>query len=61
MVFARAVGRPDERVVVTTLADADPGLVDMATCVIIGNSATRRIERAEGREPWVYSPRSVVD
>ncbi|MDK9696585.1 MAG: precorrin-3B C(17)-methyltransferase [Siculibacillus sp.] len=59
VIFARAVGRPDERIVVTTLAEADPALVDMATCVIIGNSATRRIERGEGREPWVYSPRSV--
>jgi precorrin-3B C17-methyltransferase len=61
VVFARAVGRPDERVVVTTLGDADPSLVDMATCVIIGNSATRAIERGPGREPWVYSPRSVTD
>jgi precorrin-3B C17-methyltransferase len=61
VIFARAVGRPDERIVVTTLGDADPAEVDMATCVIIGNSATRRIERGEGREPWVYSPRSVTD
>jgi precorrin-3B C17-methyltransferase len=61
VVFARAVGRPDERVVVTSLGEADPGLVDMATCVIIGNSATRVIDRGPGREPWVYSPRSVTD
>lgn len=59
VVFARAIGRPDERVVITTLADADPGLVDMATCVIIGNSATRRIDRPDGRDSLVYSPRSV--
>ena len=59
VVLARAVGRPDERVVVTDLAEVDPGEVDMATCVIIGNSATRRIDRGPGREPWVYSPRSV--
>ncbi len=60
VIFARAVGRPDERITVTTLADADPRLVDMATCVIIGNSATRRIERRGGQEPWVYSPRSIA-
>ena len=60
VVFARAIGRPDERVVITTLADADPGLVDMATCVIIGNSATRRIDRPYGRDSLVYSPRSVA-
>ena len=59
IVFARAVGRPDERIHITTLADADPSLVDMATCVIIGNSATKTIERGPGREPWVYSPRTV--
>ena len=61
IVFARAVGRPDERIHITTLAETDPSLVDMATCVIIGNSATKTIERGEGREPWVYSPRSVAD
>jgi precorrin-3B C17-methyltransferase len=59
IVFARAVGRPDERIHITTLAEADPSLVDMATCVIIGNSATRRIDRGADREPFVYSPRSV--
>jgi len=57
--FARAVGRPDERIHLTTLGEADPALVDMATCVIIGNTTTRRIERSEGREPWIYSPRTV--
>lgn len=60
VVFARAVGRPDERITFTTVGAADPGLVDMATCVIIGNSDTRRIERPDGREPLVYSPRSVT-
>lgn len=59
VIFARAVGRPDERITISTLADADPGLVDMATCVIIGNSATKTIDRGDGREPWVYSPRYV--
>lgn len=61
VVFARAVGRPDERVTITTLGAADPGLVDMATCVIVGNSDTRTIDRGPGREAWVYSPRSVAE
>jgi precorrin-3B C17-methyltransferase len=56
--FARAVGRPDEAIVVTTLGAADPGIVDMATCVIIGSSATRFVRRPEGR-PIVYTPRGV--
>lgn len=59
VVFARAVGRPDERITIATLATADPGLVDMATCVIVGNADTRLVPRSGGRAPWVYSPRSV--
>ncbi len=37
------VGRPTERVVRTTLAKADPNLVDMLTCVVIGASSTTDI------------------
>ena len=46
--FARAVGRADEKLMLTTLGDADPSLVDMATLVLIGSSETRFIERAGG-------------
>jgi precorrin-3B C17-methyltransferase len=56
--FARAVGRPDESITVTTLGAADPSVVDMATCVIVGSSATRFVPRPEGR-PWVYTPRAA--
>jgi precorrin-3B C17-methyltransferase len=52
--FATAVSRPDERVVVTTLAAADPALADMRTLVLIGSAETRRIDRTS----WIYSPRS---
>jgi precorrin-3B C17-methyltransferase len=55
--FARAVGRPDQRLHVTELAKADPGLVDMATLVLIGSSETRFIARPEG-DPWLLTPRS---
>jgi precorrin-3B C17-methyltransferase len=34
-----------------SLADARAEMADMATLVIIGNSATRRVGR------WVYAPR----
>ncbi len=57
--FARAVGRPDERLVLTTLAAADPGLADMATLVLIGSSQTRLVMR-EGAPPWMLTPRAVV-
>ena len=58
VIFGRAAGRPDEAVSVVTLADADPGKADMATCVIIGSPETRIIER-ENMPPLVYSPRST--
>jgi len=58
VVFARAIGRPDEKITVTTLSDADPGLADMATLVLIGSSQTKTIPRGDER-PWVYTPRSI--
>lgn len=59
VVFGRAALRVDERIRVTTLADADPALADMATCVIIGSEETRAVARP-GLPPLVYSPRSVA-
>ena len=43
--FARAIGRQDERITLTTLAEADPGIADMSTLVLIGSSETRFIHR----------------
>jgi precorrin-3B C17-methyltransferase len=71
--FARAVGRPDEALVVTTLRAADPGIADMSTLVLVGSHATRTIARDgnahddmahdgtahDGLAPFVYTPRSV--
>ncbi len=57
--FARAIGRPDERVVITTIEEADPGVADMSTLVIIGSSETRLLARPEAR-PFVYTPRSAA-
>jgi precorrin-3B C17-methyltransferase len=57
VVFARAVGRADERVTLTDLAEADPGLADMATLIIVGSSETRLVARPEGARPYVYTPR----
>ncbi|MGO4560237.1 precorrin-3B C(17)-methyltransferase [Mesorhizobium sp. 2RAF21] len=58
VVFGRAVGRPDERIAVMPVGEADATLADMATCVIIGSAETRIIER-DGLPPLVYSPRSA--
>lgn len=57
-VFGRAIGRAQERVIVTSLGGADPSVADMATLVIVGSSLTRVIERP-GMTPLVYTPRSA--
>lgn len=51
VVFAHAVTTSKERIETVSLQDARPEMADMATLVIIGNSATRRVGR------WVYAPR----
>ncbi|MEA2857223.1 MAG: precorrin-3B C17-methyltransferase / cobalt-factor methyltransferase [Methylobacteriaceae bacterium] len=58
VIVARAIGRSDEQIEITTLANTDPSRIDMATLVLIGSSATRLIPRACGR-PWVYTPRGA--
>ncbi len=51
IIFAHAVTTPRERVEAMPLREARPEMADMATLVIVGNSATRRVGR------WVYAPR----
>jgi precorrin-3B C17-methyltransferase len=51
VIFAHAVTTPKERIETVSLAQARPDMADMATLVIIGNSATRKVGR------WVYAPR----
>ena len=53
--FARAVGRADEALILTTLGEADPGLADMATLIVVGSSETRFIARDGGRK-WMVTP-----
>jgi precorrin-3B C17-methyltransferase len=36
-------GRPGQQTTLTTLAELDPGIVGMTTCVVIGSSATRMV------------------
>jgi cobalt-precorrin 5A hydrolase/precorrin-3B C17-methyltransferase len=52
VILARNLGRADEAVTVTTLADFDTKAVDMLTLVIIGNSQTRA-----GTAGHVFTPR----
>ena len=56
VVFASAISRPEERVVITTLAAARGAQADMRTLVLVGTEAMRLIPRA-GTTPWIYAPR----
>ncbi|TKW76766.1 MAG: precorrin-3B C(17)-methyltransferase [Bradyrhizobium icense] len=53
VIFAHAVSAPEERIETVTLNEATPGMADMRTLVIVGNSQTRRVGR------WVYAPRQA--
>jgi precorrin-3B C17-methyltransferase len=57
VIFGRAVGRQDERIVITQLSKTHSSSADMATCIIVGSSETRLVERP-GSSPLVYTPRS---
>jgi precorrin-3B C17-methyltransferase len=56
IVFAKSVGRAEEHMIITNLAEADPSQVDMSTLVIIGARGTRVISRKE-TAPFVYTSR----
>jgi precorrin-3B C17-methyltransferase len=58
VVFGRAAGRQDERIAITTLAEARGSDADMATCVIVGSAETRLVQRP-GTTPLVYTPRGT--
>jgi precorrin-3B C17-methyltransferase len=58
VVFAKAVGRPEEQLSVTTLGAADAAAADMQTLILVGNHTTRCIPRAAAR-PWIYTPRRL--
>lgn len=51
VLFVRAAGTTEAKVVTTTLAAADGAFADMRTLVIVGASTTRQVGR------WVYTPR----
>jgi precorrin-3B C17-methyltransferase len=51
VLFIRAAGTSEAKVVSTTLGAADAAAADMRTLVIVGASTTRQVGR------WVYTPR----
>jgi precorrin-3B C17-methyltransferase len=56
VIFGRAAGRPDEKVEIASLGEADAAQADMATCVMIGSAETRVIDRGD-KPALVYTPR----
>ena len=56
VIFGRAAGRPDERMLVMPLGEAEAERADMATCVVIGSPETRIIARPDLPD-LVYTPR----
>lgn len=56
VLFVRAAGTREARLLTTTLGEADVSVVDMRTIVIIGSKETRRIDRPSG-DAWVYTSR----
>jgi precorrin-2 C20-methyltransferase / precorrin-3B C17-methyltransferase len=57
VVLARAVGRLDEKIVITDLGRFDPASADMQTLVLVGSSTTRSLTLSNHRK-MVYTPRS---
>lgn len=55
VIVARAVGAPEEKVTVTTVAGLDPEVVDMRTMLIFGASTTRVYDGVDG--PRVFTAR----
>jgi precorrin-3B C17-methyltransferase len=53
VLFVRAAGSSEAKVIATTLADADAADADMRTLVIVGASTTRQVGR------WIYTPRGA--
>lgn len=60
VIFGRAAGRPDERMLVMPLGEAEAERADMATCVVIGSPETRIIARPSLAD-LVYTPRFLKD
>jgi precorrin-2 C20-methyltransferase/precorrin-3B C17-methyltransferase len=57
VVVARDVGGPEQSIRVTTLAELDPGSVDMRCILLVGSSQTRVVERSGGKTV-VWTPRT---
>ena len=58
VIFARAVSTPEQSIRVVPLSQCTPEMADMRTVVLVGNAATRIIDRVGS--PIIYTPRSAA-
>lgn len=56
VIIGRSLGRPEQQLKVTTLAEFDPTQVDMLSIVLIGSSTSRAFTRGDGRTV-AFTPR----
>ena len=56
VIVGRSLGRPEQAVKVTTLAEFDPAGIDMLTIVLIGSSTSKAFARGDGRTV-TFTPR----
>ena len=59
VIVAHSLGRGDERIETTTLADLDPETVDMMSVVLVGATSTRTFTAGDGRRR-TYTPRGYA-
>ncbi len=64
VLLAASLGRPEEKLTLRRLADLDVDEVDMMTIVLIGSSASRRIDSGDiaagAGGTWIYTPRGYA-
>lgn len=59
VIIASNLGRPEEKVVVVTLAEFDPAQIDMLTIVLIGSSQSKAFIRGDGKTV-AFTPRGYA-
>ena len=57
--ICRNIGRPEEELIISTLAEFDPEQVDMLALVMIGNSMTRATTNM--LKTYLYTPRGYIE
>jgi cobalt-precorrin 5A hydrolase/precorrin-3B C17-methyltransferase len=59
VIIGTSLGRPEEKIRVTTLAEFDPAEIDMLTIVLFGSSTSKAFTRGDGRTV-AFTPRGYA-